>query len=88
MPPESIHGRLDALEKRVEGIERGIEKNTEATLEGNRDAREILELFQNVRGGFKVLGWLGAAAKWVAAIAAMFSALWVLWHQMHGGPKP
>ncbi|WP_457321643.1 hypothetical protein [Roseateles sp. P5_E11] len=86
-PIDSINGRLEGIENRVSTIEKAVSENTRATLEGNRDAREILELFQAVRGGFKVLGWLGTAAKWVAGVAAAVSALWVLFHQVNG-PKP
>lgn len=87
---EAIDGRLEAnitrmweLSSRVKVVEDKIDSNTQATLEGNRDAREILEIFQAVRGGLRVLGWLGTAAKWVAGIAAAVGGLWTLWNQIH-----
>jgi hypothetical protein len=86
-PTDSELGRLEAIEGRLDTLEHAQKVNTEATLEGNRDVREILEMFEAVKGGLKVLGWLGAAAKWIAAVAAAVSALWVLFHQING-PKP
>lgn len=89
---EELLARLDAFEKRVTSIEQGLAENTKATLEGNRDAREILELFQAVKGGMKVLGWLGNALRWVGIVAGAGMACYGLWNAItHPGqqlPKP
>lgn len=76
-------GELKATRDEVKAISDKLDSNTVATLEGNRDAREILEIFQAVRGGLKVLGWLGTAFKWLAGIAAAAGGLWTLWNQIH-----
>ena len=55
-PTESELARLDAIESRLDSIESAQRENTAATLEGNRDAREMLEIFQAVKGGAKVVG--------------------------------
>lgn len=78
---------LGHLEERVNAVEAALKENTRATLEGNRDAREMLEIFQAVRGGFKVLGWLGAVAKWVGGVLGAVGALYAAWHHSTGG-KP
>lgn len=89
---DSIHGKFDALAKRVQAIEKSVHDNNEATLEGNRDVREILEMFQTVKGGMKVLGWLGAAIKWLGVVAGALLALYGLYNAaIHPGqqlPKP
>jgi predicted nucleic acid-binding protein len=91
--------RLDAIEERLErgsdrmdAIERALKANTEATLEGNRDAREVLEIFQAVKGGIKVLGWIGVMVKWLAPLATLgvtaYSAFYAMTHGGQLPPKP
>lgn len=56
-------------------------KRLEASLEENSSmTSELLEIFKAVKGGFKVLGWLGTALKWSLSIAAAAGALWAAWH--------
>ena len=86
-PTESELARLDAIESRMDALDLAMKGNTAATLEGNRDVRELLEIFQAVKGGFKVLGWLGTAAKWVAALVGAAGAVYAAWHTATGG-KP
>lgn len=88
----AIDDRLDRGSARMDAIERGLRENTVATLEGNRDAREVLELFRAVKGGIRVLGWIGGAARWVGFIATAGTAIYAAWYAIsHGGqlpPKP
>jgi hypothetical protein len=71
-------------------METGQGGNTAATLEGNRDAREMLGIFQAVKGGFRVLGWLATAVRWAGYIAAGAAAIYGAWQLLHGvhTPKP
>lgn len=85
LPTDSELARLDSIESRMDALDAALKGNTAATLEGNRDVRELLEIFQAVRGGFKVLGWLGTAAKWIAAVVGAAGALWAVWHNATGG---
>jgi len=51
-------------------------------------SREMLDMFSTLKGGFKVLGWLGMFAKGAAGLAAAGVALWAAYNQIrHGGPK-
>jgi hypothetical protein len=51
-------------------------------------SKEMLELFSALKGGFKVLGWLGMLAKGAAGLAAAAVSLWAAYnHFRHGGPK-
>ena len=69
--------RFSELEARMKALEVELRENTTTT-------REVRELMEVARSGFKVLGWLGIAAKWITAIAGAAAALWALWH----GVKP
>ena len=84
-----INERLDRGADRMRELGDGLDAmraelkvNTETTVQ----VRELLDVG---KGGLRVLGWLGAGAKWLGAIAAAASAIWVLVHQAtHGGQLP
>ena len=78
---EAIEDRLDRGSDRMKAIELELRDNTATT----KEVRELLELGRN---GFKVLGWIGTAARWVAAIAAAAAAVWGLFHLGDGGGRP
>lgn len=97
--PNDIQARLGVIDKRLDRggermdhIEEALRANTAATLDGNRDAREVLEIFQAVKGGIKVLGWIGGVARWAAPIATLAVAAYGAFYAItHGGqlpPKP
>lgn len=62
--------------RRMGLMETSIEENTTMT-------SELLDIFKAVKGGFKVLGWLGAAAKWVAGIAGAIAGVYAAWHSFN-----
>ena len=41
------------------------------------DVREMLEVFQSVKGGMTVLGWIGTFAKWLWPVIAIGIAMWI-----------
>lgn len=69
--------RFKEIDDRMKAIEDELRENTTVT-------REVKELMEIGRSGFKVLGWIGVLAKWISAIAGAALALWGLWH----GVKP
>lgn len=80
---------ITAIKARLDAIETAQKANIAAVLEGNRDAREMLEIFQAVKGGFKVLGWLSVVVRWSGYVAGAGTALYGAWHLFSsGGPKP
>lgn len=87
---DSTHSseEIASIKARLDAIELAQKQAFAATLEGNRDAREMLEIFQAVKGGFKVLGWLATAAKWVGWLAGGAAAVYGLWQVMHGSVPP
>jgi len=79
---EAIEGRLDRGSDRMRSIELELRENTTTT----REVRDLLEIG---RSGFKVLGWFGKAVKWFGGLAAAGGALWTaIYMATHGGKPP
>ena len=72
----TLHLQLNAGAKRMDQMQTELAKNTVVTT-------EVRDFLAAVRGGFKVLGWLGGLVKWAAPIAA---AAATLWHLFSGAP--
>lgn len=70
------------VDKRLGEIEVSLAENT--TITG-----EVRELMQSVKGGMKVLGWIGAAGKWLGGLAGAAVAIYTAWYAAtHGGDLP
>lgn len=63
--------RRQSLETRMDTLERKLEENTALT-------KGVVDVFGSLAGGIRVLGWLGAAAKWVVSIGAAGAMVWAL----------
>jgi hypothetical protein len=71
-----------ALVTRTDAIERELKANTEVTA-------EVRDLLTTVKGGFKVLGWLGHGGKWMGMIAGAAVSIYTLVYALtHGGRLP
>ena len=68
--------RLGAGDSRMGSIEAELAKNTAATKEVADGVQEIIAFFSAMKGGLKVLGWLGKLAKPLTALVALGLALW------------
>jgi hypothetical protein len=78
--------RLDAMERRLEEgdtrmgqIERGLQANTESTQRVEKNTGDMLDAFNSLRGGFKVLQFVGKVAAPVGAIIGAAAAAWAAW---------
>jgi hypothetical protein len=65
----------------------------EATLATNStvmaEVKEMVSTVTALKGGLKVLGWLGTGAKWLVSIAAVIGLVWFLVQFIaHGGRIP
>lgn len=70
------------VEKRLRQMEADLTQNTAITT-------EVRELLQTVKGGMRVLGWLGALAKWLGGLAGALVAIYTAWYAAtHGGDLP
>lgn len=67
-----------------ETIEAQLEVNTKLTAQHAEDTREMVEFFRAAQQGFRVLGWIGKAVKYVAPIGAGFAALIAAYRQYKG----
>lgn len=67
---------LEQSEKRLARLEVAMQTNTQIIQTIKVDTSEFLEVFKAMKGGFKVLGWLGAAAKWIATLGGALLGLW------------
>lgn len=81
-----LRDEVKALGVRMDTFEGALAANTKVTQSISGDTSELLDVFKSVKGGFRVLGWMGAAAKWVAGIAAAGVALWQMWQKWTGKP--
>ena len=78
----AIETRLDRGDKRMGRIETSITENTGITV-------EVRDLLTALKGGLKVAGWIGHAAKWVGAVAIAGSAVWsLIYAAAHDGRLP
>ena len=73
-----IEERLGHGDARMDRIEDELRKNTAMTADSQSGIAELLGIFNSIKGGFKVLGWLGTAFKWIAFYYALKG----------GGPHP
>ena len=77
-----ITSRLDAGSRRMKKIEDDIRANTVLT-------QDIHDLIVAAKVGFKVLGYLGAFAKWLGIIAGALVSVWAAIQVIkNGGPPP
>jgi len=66
-----------------------LKKNTEVTSEIKTQTGELIVFFEAAKGGFKVLGWLGTAIKFLGGIAAACVGIYALVQAiLHGGMPP
>lgn len=84
--------RFKALENRIGIVESEIAENTAITT-GMRDElrtgigkdlKEMVDMFASLKGGLKVMGWLGTFAKWIAGVGAAFAAIYAIVQNIRG----
>jgi hypothetical protein len=81
-------GQQQAVRQRSEFADRITRIETSLT-DTRAVTHEVRDLLSAVKGGFRVLGWLGVAAKWAGAIAAACVSIYtVIYMFTHGGNLP
>lgn len=43
-----------------------------------QNTKDIVDIFNAVRGGFRVLGWLGSLLKWLVIVGAPLGTAWLV----------
>lgn len=72
----TLEERMVILENKVERlqtVENKLDRNTELT-------QHVVDVFQTLEAGIRVLGGLGRIAKWAAPIVALCATVWSLFH--------
>lgn len=78
----NIQRQLDESGSRMSDLATGLAANTATTT-------EVRDLMDAIKGGMKVLEWLGKAARWLGGIAAACTAAYTLFYMAtHGGDLP
>lgn len=78
----NVEDRQTEAVSRMDTMQRELTANTEVTT-------EVRELLSAAKGGLKVIGGIGAVAKWVGGIGAAGVSIYTLWHMFtHGGRPP
>lgn len=73
MPDFVTRSQFAGLESRVDSLE----DQMDAIRQVRSDTEELLQAFQDVQAGFRVLGWLGKAARpiaWLVGAAVAIAA--------------
>lgn len=87
----ALAARLAAIEARLDAGDQRMGRLETAQAENNTMTAEIRDLMAAGKAGFKVLGWIGAAARWIGALATAGVAIYGLIHLIktgHPPPKP
>jgi hypothetical protein len=66
--------RFERGSQRMRALEVALEANTEMTRKGLQATTEVVEVFADLKGGFKTLQMLGRLAKPLGAVAALIAA--------------
>jgi hypothetical protein len=72
---EAMNKRLDDGDSRMGRIEDGLAANTEATKRIETNTSDLVEAFENLKGAFKVLNWIGKFARPLGYIATAVAAV-------------
>ncbi len=74
--------RLDQGSERMDALQKSLDGNTEVTT-------EVRDILNGVKLGFKVLNWVGAAAKPLFKLVAFIAAAYSTWYAAtHNGKGP
>jgi hypothetical protein len=75
---KAVLAKLEAGDTRMDQMEAKVDKVAE-------DTGLLLEILDALKGGFKVIGWLGTFAKWVGGIIGAIVAVWGFVRAIKGG---
>lgn len=80
---------LQHLKDKYACVEKKLDANIEVTTRIDQNTAAIVEAWQALSGGLKVLGWLGTVARYVAYFAGAVSAIGGAYYAItHWGQPP
>lgn len=65
-----------------------LKENTDATKEIKADTAELLEVFGSFKAAFKVLEWIGKAAKPLGYVVGLVASIAAFWAALKSGVTP
>lgn len=65
-----------------------LKENTDATKEIKADTAELLEVFDSFKAAFKVLEWIGKAAKPLGYVVGLGASIAAFWTALKSGVTP
>ena len=80
----AVKARVADLDDGQLEILRLLAENTKVTQSVSDGTSELIEFFVAMKGAFKVMSWIGAAAKPVGAIVALFVGVGAAWTAFKG----
>jgi hypothetical protein len=83
-----MEDRLARGSARMRRIETSVDENTAMTRANAEMTREVLELMQAAKAGFRVAGWVGTALRGAGKLAAAIAGIWALWQAIRHGTPP
>lgn len=69
--------RVARLEERMDMVERKLTRFADAVEKNNEMTEALYDLVKSVKRGFKVLGWIGEAVRWLAPLVALAVAIYM-----------
>lgn len=78
----TVEERLTRLEQNQIAMGVHLTENTNVTKASNALLGDIKAIFEAVKMGLRVLGWIGIAAKWLGSIAVGVGTVVGFWHYM------
>lgn len=79
-PADTPHDWRAQVDETLARLSAEMQANTAIT-------SEVREILSTLRGGMRVLAWLGNFVRWTVPFVGLAAALVGLWHQLKGGPK-
>lgn len=87
LPVSAVFQRLVEGDKRMGNIESDVAAIRKEQHQLRMKVTDLLEFFEAMQGAFKVLNWIGAFARPVAAIIGLGVALTGAWTVVRGGGR-
>lgn len=84
---EILMDKLDLNRREVEELSKSFTELKTSVDAINTNTKDMVAMFEAGRGAFKVLGWLGAFAKWVTIITAACAVIYGLFSHDWKPPK-
>ena len=85
--------RMDTLTADHNTLRLQVDENTEITKRIDTNTAGLVEAWNALSGGLRVLRWFARVAKWITIIAGMVAAVSAAWYAFRSGtpvdiPKP